>query len=67
MGLDAQFILLTQWRTTSPSKSVEQRLGETFRGAAVPITSTTLSNVIVTMVIISNFQALVLFTIAYGE
>ncbi|EEC09036.1 patched domain-containing protein (Ptchd), putative, partial [Ixodes scapularis] len=46
IGMDDTFVLLAAWRRTNPRKSVVDRMGETYREAAVSITITSLTNFI---------------------
>lgn len=46
IGMDDTFVLLAAWRRTNPRKSVVERMGETYREAAVSITITSLTNFI---------------------
>lgn len=46
IGMDDTFVLLAAWRRTDPRKPVVDRMGETYREAAVSITITSLTNFI---------------------
>ncbi|XP_064454991.1 patched domain-containing protein 3-like [Ornithodoros turicata] len=46
IGMDDTFVLLAAWRRTDPRRPVVERMGETYREAAVSITITSLTNFI---------------------
>ncbi|UYV66138.1 daf-6 [Cordylochernes scorpioides] len=46
IGMDDTFVLLAAWRRTDPSRSVEDRMKETYRHAGVSITITSLTNLL---------------------
>ncbi|XP_064456461.1 patched domain-containing protein 3-like [Ornithodoros turicata] len=46
IGMDDTFVVLASWRRTDPRKPVVERMGETYKEAAVSITITSLTNFI---------------------
>ena len=46
VGLDDTFVVLSAWRHTDSNESVENRLKETYKEAAVSITITSLTNIL---------------------
>ena len=46
VGLDDTFVVLSAWRHTDPNLSVEDRMKECYKEAAVSITITSLTNVL---------------------
>ena len=62
IGVDDMFVMVSSWRFTSPSKSVEERMAKMMSTAAVSITITSLTDALAfALSCISPFQSLAFF------
>lgn len=62
VGMDDTFVMLAAWRRTDSSKSVEERLGETYSDSAVSITITSFTNFTTFCIgLFSSYHAIRLF------
>ena len=62
IGIDDMFILISAWRYTSTKLSVEERIGQTLKSAAVSITITSVTDALAFVIGTSAFLTY-LFTI----
>ncbi|XP_018422992.1 PREDICTED: patched domain-containing protein 3-like [Nanorana parkeri] len=67
VGIDDMFIMVSSWQQTKVKSGVEERMGETYKEAAVSIIITTLTDVIAFYIgIITSFKSVQSFCIYTG-